>query len=184
MITLLESVRDYDRLRWVLEAIERQVPPVRGELLQALDAHVQQLFQAEVEQRVASALTSLPSNALEPEPVGAQASAAAQEMTEGEERAWQEKLRRLKPAVDPKDVERQIERLSLAGAPTDVQATLNTVYQDIADVEDSETRKALLQQLDVRRQEAFQAEVAAKRAALEVELRNQATQPGLPVVGN
>jgi len=59
IITELASVRDYERLYWILDAIERQVPPVRAELLKHLDDHIQQLFQAEVEARTTTALASV-----------------------------------------------------------------------------------------------------------------------------
>ncbi len=59
MIKELESVRDYERLYWLLHAIERQVPPVRAELLKQLDAHVQQLIEAELNARTATLAASL-----------------------------------------------------------------------------------------------------------------------------
>ena len=59
MIEGLGSVRDYDRMHWVLAGIEQQVPQMRAELLKSLYDRVQRLLDAEVELRTASAVASL-----------------------------------------------------------------------------------------------------------------------------
>jgi hypothetical protein len=59
IIREVASLRDYERLYWILHAAEQQVPPVRATLLSALDQHMQQLLQSEIETRVASAVSSV-----------------------------------------------------------------------------------------------------------------------------
>jgi hypothetical protein len=77
MIDALASVRDYERLYWILHASEQQVPPVRAKLIRALDQQVQQLLESEIATRVSTAVSSVASLSGTPVREGGQASGSA-----------------------------------------------------------------------------------------------------------
>ena len=170
MIHELASIRDYDRLSWILNAIERQVPPVRAELLKKLDEQVQQLFQAEVELRTASALNALrpvmASSATSQEPK--QESAAASRPNRQEDSASSTTDRA--PWVSPQayeDVQRQIEQTAFDSDPKRRMHQTITLSNLILGVEGREQREQLYHLLQQRSTQALQEQMQAAHKAID-----------------
>ena len=170
MIRELASLRDYDRLYWILNAIERQVPPVRAELLKKLDEQVQQLFQAEVELRTASAINAL-------RPVTA-SSATSQEAKQGSvpvnrssipEDSANPKSDRV-PWVSPQayeDVQRQIEQIVFDSDPKKRMHQTITLSNLILGVEGRQQREQLYHLLQQRSAQALQEQMQARQKAAD-----------------
>lgn len=155
MIQDLGSVRDYERLHWILQAVERQVPPVRAELLKTLDEQVQQLFQAEVELRTATALASLqpvlasaPPDSQQTRDVAPAPASASPERFE----AMDLKTDRI-PWVQAQayqDVQQQIEQATFASDPKERMEQMSRLTDRILGVEGREQREQLFKRLDER----------------------------------
>lgn len=172
IIAELDSVRDYERLRWLLDAIEQQVPPVRAELLKRLDDHVQQLFQAEVERRVASAVGSLAALSQEASEIGrpAEGLTVSSERTAADEPSdATEKARRPNhlPSYEYETISREVEALVLAPDPGEQRNQTSAVFRKIVNVEDQAKRMLLLQQLDLKKRAALQQTIETRKQELK-----------------
>lgn len=171
MIGELGSVRDYERLRWVLDGIERQVPAMRADLLQQLDDRVQELLSAEVELRTATALASaqqlqLSAIASADRPVqaaeGQDAQQAVQAASAHAEDAY-DRLRNGAPSAE--EVERSIRSWRPSGTPEEQVADTNRMMQSVFAVKDPNKRQALFTMLQDRRRDVFIEQMNASRDA-------------------
>jgi len=186
IIAEMGSVRDYERLRWLLDAIEQQVPPVRAELLKRLDDHVQQLVQAEVERRVASAVGSLAllsQGASDAGRSGADQAASSSRAAGAESSDTEAQTKRPVhlPSYEYDTVSQEIEALTLVSDPKEQRDQTSTVFRKIVNVEDPAKRMLLLQQLDNKKRAALQLTIEAKKH--ELKQRYEAQQAAAAEMG-
>lgn len=182
IIKELASVRDYERLSWVLAAIERQVPPVRAELLRALDDHVQQLLQAEVEARTATALASV-QPLLNPQANGSEAAAEPTPVPPHRGvRDQEDSAQGRAPWQTPKayrEVKGVIEHTQFAAEPAQRMQQTQELMNAVFGVEDSQQRQELRQLVLERSKQAQTDHLDALRASIIADL-TRPVAPGNP----
>ncbi len=166
IIHQIDSVRDYERLYWVLHAAEQQVPPVRAELLKKLDDQMQQLIQAEVEARTATAVSSvqaaLAATALPSETPAAQP--ASTDRPETSDESWKEARQAIGPVRSRHEVETFIGQSQLPSDSKQRMEQMKQVGEMIMGVEDPDERQALRQMYHQRSQEALRKEMETRQA--------------------
>ncbi len=160
MIKQLGSVRDYERLTWILAAIDQQVPPVRADLLKVLDDQVQQLMQAEVERRTATALASIaPAIPGSASGTAEQAASAAPLPAQRPPPSMDEQHPSTRaPWVEAKPYDDVVQAIEHASFDTDPKIRMEqnrTLTRMILGVENLEQRQALSKQLQERSAQAF-----------------------------
>ena len=179
VIQELASVRDYERLYWILDATERQVPPVRAGLLQRLDEHVQQLFQAEVEVRMATALASL-QPAASPKPSASHEAKDTAPRTLPTIELTSEEMKSDRapwvPAQTSQDVQQQIEQTTFAADPQQRMEQMRVLSNAILGVEGREQRTMLRELLNERSTEAMRQHIQAQRASVDNQISSGAAE--------
>jgi hypothetical protein len=168
VIHQLSSVRDFERLRWILTAAEQQVPPVRGELLKQLDEQVQELVRNEVELRAATALASFQS--IKPaQPERAEHTRAEQRREQAE--AAQGKALLPEPTPDhPRsyvEVKDEITQAEFTTEPRTSMEQFRQLSQAIMAVPDAQQREELRTLLHERQMEAAKKHMEARQAEAE-----------------
>jgi len=168
VIRELGSVRDFERLHWILTVAEQQVPPVRAELLRQLDEQVQELVRNEVELRTATALASLQhTKPAQSEPT---------EHTHVEQRpeqaeAVQEQALLPEPTLDnPRSYTEVKDKIAQAEFATEPQASMEQfrqLSQAIMAVPDAQQREELRDLLHERQMESAKQHMEARQAEAE-----------------
>ncbi len=164
----LASVRDYERLYWILRASEQQVPPVRAELLKKLDDQIQKLFQAEVEVRTATAVAAL--QAIAPAGTGgAQAPTDASASIGEKKRAQTDASANATVASEPHQsydaVKAHIEQAEFTGDIGKPDKQMMQLSRMILNVEDAQQRQQLRELMHERQLHVLRQKIAADRAA-------------------
>jgi hypothetical protein len=189
LIAGLDSVRDYDRLRYVLNAIDGQPASARAALLAELDERVLRITQADAEARAASALATAKLFApATPTPQAAPAGRSAGTTKEGSERqetttpssaaevlSLEQSLARMRAARregralrSATEIRHAIGEVSPGVQdPKDMAKQLREIHLDIAGVEDQTERLELYKSLGDRSREIAQLADAKAKAARE-----------------
>ncbi len=163
IIEELPSVRDYERLYWILDGIERQVPSLRAELLGKLDDRVQRLLQADAEARIATAVQGLTPALSVPvlTQQGVLSGSTLPHTTGGPDLLQQTRstgsAAKKVDAQNYEDVRRTIETASLDGNAQDSGVRMQELMRAVMGVQDRTQRAELRQLLRDRYQQAFQA---------------------------
>lgn len=150
-ITELQSVRDFERLYWILHGAQQQPDGIRAELLQQLDDRVQDIVTVEADQRTASAVAGLNLRPAD----GGRALAGASSRPPAP------------PAVDPQAIQRltaEVESAKLSPNPEERIEQIRVLLDDIASVADPAERERLQQRLHQRAMEALQRQLERERA--------------------
>ncbi len=157
MIGNLASVRDYERLYWILHAIEQQAAPTRADLLARLDARVQELLQGVASTVVVNATTTTDVTPDQPTtPHASQDMAAASQRLK--ERVEERLAQRPMTEVSTREeVDQALTKLEDRGDTEGWMKELFDASRKIQRVEDKADRAALRARLDQLRRGRLQA---------------------------
>ncbi|GEM_PF-5798364 len=165
MIRELASVRDYERLGWILAAIDRQVPPARADLLQALDGQVQGLLQTEIERRSLAAATGVPA------PETRHTTAKTAQVPNAARTAPPADAAIPKASwIEPQDsaaVAQAIDDTQLAADPHTRLEQTRRISRMIMGVQSAEERQRLSEQLQQRTSELFAERIHERQGELD-----------------
>ncbi len=149
VIDELKTIRDYERLYWILHAAEQHSPQTRAELLQRLDDRVQSLIRGEVELRTASTVESLGLFGASPQTGMAITRPPTNQVSATQTNSAQQ-------ARIFKDVSKEIEQTNFTSDPTASAEQLRNLMSAILSVPDPNERQKLSQRLQERAMKVLQ----------------------------